>query len=159
MSLLNIDVVRPVSPSSETTVPRKEKRRKLDREGPSKYPPIPIEDQDDTKTPSPLAYSTVPYRSTWKEDNLFPIAMNPRKLLRPDQLEGIRDLFPAAVGVRLLATGHRVVLMSSLSDIKKTFETNWVMQIGSLRVIYDVIREPCLLWSGAYTLTRQYLRC
>lgn len=77
-------------------------------------------------------------RSPWKEDYLFQRGINPRKLLSPQQLDGLRELFPAAVGACLLVSGFLVVLFESLRDIQAVYEGDWIMQLGGVRTIYDI---------------------
>jgi hypothetical protein len=77
--------------------------------------------------------------SQWKADYLFPTAINPRKLLTPAQLDGLRELFPNSIGARVLITGFLVILLPSLSDIEKAHGYDWVMVVGGLRTIYDVL--------------------
>ncbi|KAJ5472944.1 hypothetical protein N7530_006945, partial [Penicillium desertorum] len=79
-------------------------------------------------------------RSPLKEEYLFKEGINPRKLLSPDQLEGLRELFPAAIGARVLVAGFLVMLFRSPSDIQDIYETDWIMEVGGLRTIYDVPR-------------------
>lgn len=79
-------------------------------------------------------------RSPWSEEYLFKESINPRKLLSPQQLDGLRELFPAAVGARLLVSGFLLVLFESLHDIQTVYEGDWIMEIGGLRTIYDVHR-------------------
>lgn len=52
-------------------------------------------------------------RSPWKEDRLFPLPINPRKLLRPGQLDNLREQFPRAVGVQVFVSGFLIVLFKS----------------------------------------------
>ncbi|OKO97260.1 hypothetical protein PENSUB_10054 [Penicillium subrubescens] len=47
--------------------------------------------------------------------------INPRKLLSPEQLDGLRELFRAAVGARVLAIGLLVILFESLSGIRDVY--------------------------------------
>ncbi|CAG7990198.1 unnamed protein product [Penicillium nalgiovense] len=79
-------------------------------------------------------------RSPLKEEYLFKEGINPRKLLSPDQLERLRELFPAAIGTRVLVAGFLVMLFRSLSDIQDIYKTDWIMEVGGLRTIYDVPR-------------------
>jgi hypothetical protein len=79
-------------------------------------------------------------RSPLKEEYLFQEGINPRKLLCPQQLDGLRELFPAAVGARLLVSGFLVVLFESLGDIQAVYEGDWIMEVGGLRTIYDLHR-------------------
>lgn len=78
-------------------------------------------------------------RSFRKEEFLFRLPINPRKLLRPTQLDNLRELFPRAVGARVLVSGHLVVLFESKSNMKDIFWSDWVMEVGCLRAIYDVV--------------------
>jgi hypothetical protein len=77
-------------------------------------------------------------RSPWKEDYIFRRAINPRKFLTSEQLDGLREVFPKAIGARVLITGYLVILLPSLTDIEDTHKYDWVMEVGGLRVIYDV---------------------
>lgn len=77
-------------------------------------------------------------RSPWKEEFLFRQGINPRKLLSNEQLDAIRELFPTAVGARVLVAGFIVILFQTLSEIRDVYKRDWVMDIGGLRVIYDI---------------------
>jgi hypothetical protein len=79
-------------------------------------------------------------RSPWKEEFLFQDGINPRKLLSPAQLDGLREIFPTAVGARVLVTGFLVVLFKSLCDIQAVYDRDWVMEVGGLRTVYDKLR-------------------
>ncbi|KAJ5690359.1 hypothetical protein N7462_004751 [Penicillium macrosclerotiorum] len=79
-------------------------------------------------------------RSPLKEEYLFKEGINPRKFLSPEQLERLRELFPAAIGARVLVAGFLVMLFGSPSDIREIYETDWIMELGGLRTIYDVPR-------------------
>ncbi|KAJ5585423.1 uncharacterized protein N7459_005223 [Penicillium hispanicum] len=79
-------------------------------------------------------------RSPLKEEYLFKEGINPRKLLSPEQLDGLRELFPAAIGARVLVAGVLVMLFRSDSEIRDIYETDWIMEVGGLRTIYDIPR-------------------
>ncbi|KAJ5666055.1 uncharacterized protein N7477_008503 [Penicillium maclennaniae] len=79
-------------------------------------------------------------RSPWKEDYLFKEGINPRKLLSPEKIDNLRELFPVAVGARLFVSGFLVVLFKSLHEIQAVYERDWIMEVGGLRTIYDEYR-------------------
>ncbi|KAJ5791593.1 uncharacterized protein N7518_008604 [Penicillium psychrosexuale] len=79
-------------------------------------------------------------RSPWKEDYLFREGINPRKFLSPEKIDGLRELFPTAVGARVFVSGFLVVLFKSLHDIQAIYEENWIMEAGGLRILYDEYR-------------------
>ncbi|KAJ5485572.1 hypothetical protein N7539_005560 [Penicillium diatomitis] len=78
-------------------------------------------------------------RSPWKEEWLFQTDINPRKFLSHDQLDALREIFPKAVGARVHAAGYLVMLFTSLSDIQHMYLNDWVMVVGGLRVMYDLL--------------------
>lgn len=78
-------------------------------------------------------------RSPWKEEYYFQSAINPRRLLTASQLDGLREVFPQAVGARVLVAGFLVVLFESLCDITQAYHQNWAMEVGGLRVVYDLV--------------------
>lgn len=59
--------------------------------------------------------------------------------MRPTQLDNLRELFPRAVGASVLVSGHLVVLSKSKSDMKDIIWSDWMMEVGCLRAIYDVV--------------------
>ncbi|EPS31492.1 hypothetical protein PDE_06447 [Penicillium oxalicum 114-2] len=86
----------------------------------------------------PLGIPLTP-RSPWKEQFIFREGINPRKILAHEQLDGLRELFPAAVGVRVLAAGFMVMLFTSVSDIQDIYWNDWIMEVGGLKVMYDLL--------------------
>ncbi|KAJ5997397.1 hypothetical protein N7522_009057 [Penicillium canescens] len=79
-------------------------------------------------------------RSPWREEYLFKEGINPRKLLAPEKIDSLRELFPAAVGARISVSGFLVVLFKSLHDIQAVYERDWIMEVGGLRTVYDEYR-------------------
>jgi hypothetical protein len=81
--------------------------------------------EDERRTPEDWLnlhpFGVLTPRTPWKEDYLFKGGINPRKLLSPEQLDGLRELFRAAVGARVLATGLLVILFESLSGIRDVY--------------------------------------
>jgi hypothetical protein len=74
------------------------------------------------------------------EELLFQGGINPRKLLSPENIDGLRELFPAAVGARVFVSGHLVVLFKSLHEIKAVYERDWIGEVGGLPTVYDEYR-------------------
>ncbi|KAI2785663.1 hypothetical protein POX_h09421 [Penicillium oxalicum] len=67
----------------------------------------------------------------------YPI--NPKKFLSRHQLRRLRDMFPTAVGVRVLISGFIVVLFTSIKAIEKSwYEDGFASEFGNLRLRYDV---------------------
>lgn len=95
--------------------------------------PCPVDHQD------LYYYGILTPRSPWKEDYIFRKAINPRKFLTSEQLDGLREVFPKAIGARVLITGYLVILLPSLTDIEDTYRGDWVTEVAGLRVIYDVL--------------------
>lgn len=79
-------------------------------------------------------------RSPWKEDLLFRQGINPRKILSHEQLDNLRELFPKAIGARVLIGGFIVILFENLGHIQDVYENDWVREIGGLRVFYDILK-------------------
>jgi hypothetical protein len=97
---------------------------------------------EDRSNIQPLGRILTP-RFPWKEDYLFKDGINPRKFLSPEKIDGLRELFPAAVGARVFVSGFLVVLFNSLRDIQAMYERDWIMEVGGLRTVYDEYRlEP-----------------
>ncbi|KKK21464.1 hypothetical protein ARAM_003766 [Aspergillus rambellii] len=90
--------------------------------------------------PTHLISSTIIVRSPWKEEFLFKDGINPRKLLSYEQLDSLRELFPTAIGARVLVTGFIIILFKSPSDIQDAYKHYGVIEIGGLRTIYDELR-------------------
>lgn len=69
-------------------------------------------------------------RSPWREEYLSKYGINPRKLLSPEKNDGLRELFPAAVGARVFVSGFLVVLFNSLHNIPCMRETvSWKLEV------------------------------
>ena len=94
---------------------------------------------EDRRNLYPFGETLTP-RSPWKEDYLFKEGINPRKFLSPEKIDGLRELFPTAVGARVFVSGFLVVLFKSLHDIQAIYEENWIMEAGGLRILYDEYR-------------------
>ncbi|KAJ5356286.1 hypothetical protein N7517_010895 [Penicillium concentricum] len=71
-------------------------------------------------------------RSPWNEECLFKDGINPRKLLSPEKIDGLRELFPAEVGAHVFVSGFLVVLFNSLHDIQAVYERDWIVEVGGL---------------------------
>ncbi|OQD81017.1 hypothetical protein PENANT_c030G01654 [Penicillium antarcticum] len=57
-------------------------------------------------------------RSPWREEYLFKEGINPRKLLSPEKIDSLRELFPAAVGARVFVSGFLIVLLNHSATFK-----------------------------------------
>ncbi|KAJ5476939.1 hypothetical protein N7539_007083 [Penicillium diatomitis] len=70
----------------------------------------------------------------------IPRPINPRKFLSRNQLRRLRDMFPTALGVRILISGFIVVLFKTIKDIEKSwYEDGFACSFGNLRLRYDVL--------------------
>ncbi|KAF7717814.1 Uncharacterized protein PECH_008457 [Penicillium ucsense] len=63
--------------------------------------------------------------------------INPRKILSPEQLDCLRDLFPTAIGVQVLVSGFLVVLMKSQSDIRAAYHQGLVSEVAGLALTFN----------------------
>jgi hypothetical protein len=84
-----------------------------------------------------IPYGIMTPRSPWRENYLFKESINPRKLLSPDMIDSLRELFPAAVGARIFVSGFLVVLYKSLRDIQAVYDEDWIREVGGLPTKYD----------------------
>ncbi|KAM5457522.1 hypothetical protein MaudCBS49596_000717 [Microsporum audouinii] len=66
--------------------------------------------------------------------------INPRRLLRPEDLRVLREFWPTSVGVRVLISGWVIILFSSQSDMEAEWVSKMCDNIGGQRVGYDVVR-------------------
>ena len=57
-------------------------------------------------------------RSAWRELYLSLDGVSPRGLLSPEQLDKVREVFPTAIGVRVLVSGYLVVLFESKTEVE-----------------------------------------
>jgi hypothetical protein len=80
-------------------------------------------------------------RPLWREEYLFKEGINPRKLLSPEKIDSLRELFPVAVGARVFVSGSLVVFFKSPHDIQAMYERDWIMEVGGLRTVYDEYRN------------------
>ncbi|KAJ5888328.1 hypothetical protein N7495_008369 [Penicillium taxi] len=76
-------------------------------------------------------------RSPGKEEYMFQESINPRKLLSMQQLDCLRELFPTAMGDRILVSGFLVILFKSLQEIQDIYRRDWIHELGGLNVNYD----------------------
>ncbi|OQE18175.1 hypothetical protein PENFLA_c022G09937 [Penicillium flavigenum] len=68
--------------------------------------------------------------------------LNPRRFLQSHDLHFLREMFPLAVGARVLISGFIVILFKSRADVEKSWtQDGFASQFGNLRLIYDVTEE------------------
>ncbi|KAK2812920.1 hypothetical protein FQN50_000941 [Emmonsiellopsis sp. PD_5] len=67
--------------------------------------------------------------------------INPRKLLSGQDLEALREMFPRAIGARLLVSGFLIILFKNLRDVRASWEREQGLGIefGRMRIGYDVV--------------------
>lgn len=64
--------------------------------------------------------------------------INPRRFLRPSDLELLRRFFPSAIGARVLISGFIVMLFRNRKAIEASWLEGCVQTFGLLRLGYDV---------------------
>ncbi|KAK9851052.1 hypothetical protein MYU51_011245 [Penicillium brevicompactum] len=69
--------------------------------------------------------------------------INPRRFLRPAQLESVRNAFPKAIGVEIRVAGFMVVLYEHMKYVRLRYRHNWPLWFAGLRVEYDVALDGC----------------
>ncbi|KAB8259788.1 hypothetical protein BDV32DRAFT_149988 [Aspergillus pseudonomiae] len=79
-------------------------------------------------------------RSPGKYNQHFDRYINPRRLLRPTDLDSLRELFPEAVGVEVLIAGFIVVLFKHVQYVHHAYTQIWPLELAGLRVYFDVAR-------------------
>ncbi|KAI9370466.1 hypothetical protein BJX61DRAFT_535613 [Aspergillus egyptiacus] len=79
-------------------------------------------------------------RSLDKYNQHFDRYINPRRFLRPSDLDCLRELFPEAVGVEVLIAGFMIVLFDTLQQVRLAYSEVWPLELAGLRVFFDVVR-------------------
>ncbi|PWY90385.1 hypothetical protein BO94DRAFT_23768 [Aspergillus sclerotioniger CBS 115572] len=69
--------------------------------------------------------------------------INPRRFLTRDDLDGIRECFPEAVGVEVLVAGFIVVLFEKRIQIKRAYERAWPIELGGLLAFFELANYSC----------------
>jgi hypothetical protein len=68
--------------------------------------------------------------------------LNPRRFLQSHDLHVIREMFPLAVGARVLISGFIVILFKSRADVEKSWtQDGEACTFGNLRLLYDVMED------------------
>lgn len=59
-------------------------------------------------------------------------------------LDNFREMFPRAVGLQVLIAGFIIVTFDSIiSDVEEAYENFGPLELGSLRVFFDLNRYEC----------------
>lgn len=66
--------------------------------------------------------------------------INPRRFLRPTDLDGIRELFPEATGVEIFIAGFMVITFDDMHHVQDAYADTWPLELAGLRVFFDVVR-------------------
>ncbi|KUM62785.1 hypothetical protein ACN42_g4334 [Penicillium freii] len=68
--------------------------------------------------------------------------LNPRRFLQSHDLRILREMFPLAVGARVLISGFIVILFKSRADVEKSWtQDGFASEFGNLRLVYDVTED------------------
>jgi hypothetical protein len=62
----------------------------------------------------------------------------------PSDPDSIRELFPQAVELEILIAGFIIILFDRVSNVKDAYWRIWLLELGSLRVFFDVSRYNCM---------------
>ncbi|KAJ5296954.1 uncharacterized protein N7443_007847 [Penicillium atrosanguineum] len=79
-------------------------------------------------------------RSPDKYNQHFARYINPRRFLRPADLDSLRELFPEAVGAEVLLAGFLVVLFENMQHVHDAYSEVWPLELAGLRVFFDITR-------------------
>ncbi|KAL3471811.1 hypothetical protein BJX99DRAFT_19516 [Aspergillus californicus] len=103
-------------------------------------------------------------RSPEKYNAHFDRYINPRRFLRPADLDSIRELFPEAVGAEVFIAGFIIVLFSKPQCVQDAYSEIWPLELAGLRVFFDVVQYTATttpIESGfgvSYRASEPYLR-
>lgn len=62
--------------------------------------------------------------------------LNPRRCLRPADLDSLRGLFPEAVGIDVLIAGFLVVRFEKMQHVQNAYSEVWPLELAGLRVFF-----------------------
>ena len=68
--------------------------------------------------------------------------LNPRRFLQSHDLHVLQEMFPLAIGARVLISGFIVILFKSRADVEKSWtQDGFASQFGNPRLKYDVTED------------------
>lgn len=79
-------------------------------------------------------------RSPDKFNQHFDRYINPRRFLRPADLDSLRELFPEAVGVEVMIAGFMIILFENVQHLQDAYREVWPLELAGLRVFFDIVR-------------------